>query len=143
GAGGLTRSTAPMSERPPQESACPRVDGYEVVGVLGRGGMAVVYQARQLRPRRPVALKMILAGKHAGPDGLARFHREADAIARLLHPNIVQIYEVGDQDGQPYLALEYVPGGSLDRRLGGQPQPPRPAAQLLETLARAVHYAHT
>jgi serine/threonine protein kinase len=121
----------------------PTVPGYEILRELGRGGMGVVYQARQLGLDRTVALKMVLAGIHADPKDLARFRAEAAAIARLRHPNIVQIYDVGETAGQPYLVLEFVAGGSLAQRLQGTPQPVRPAAQLVETLARAVHAAHT
>ncbi len=120
----------------------PPVPGYEILGELGRGGMGVVYKARQTSLNRLVALKMILAGGHAGPEALARFRGEAEAVARLQHPNVVQIYEIGEHNGRPYFALEYVEGGSLDRYLGGAPQPARDAAALVETLARAVHYAH-
>jgi WD40 repeat protein len=131
----------------PEAGAAPptlprRIAGYEVIAELGRGGMSVVYQARQTHPGRLVALKMILAGAHAGVDRLARFLSEADAIARLQHPNIVQIYEVGQHEGLPFLSLEYVSGGSLAQKLAGGPQPPRPAAALVEKLARAVHHAH-
>jgi serine/threonine-protein kinase len=119
----------------------PTLAGYEILGVLGRGGMGVVYKARQLSLNRLVALKMILAGAHAGPHELARFHTEAEAAARLQHPNIVQVYEIGTQDGRPFLALEFV-DGSLAKSLAGTPLPPRQAAQWAETLARAVHYAH-
>src|SRR5262249_22319576 len=91
---------------------------------------------------RTVALKMVRAGAHAGPAELARFRAEAEAVARLQHPNIVQIYEVGEQDGWPYCALEFVSGGRLAQHLSGMPQPPGGAAALGETLARAVHYAH-
>ncbi|HEV3447485.1 MAG TPA: serine/threonine-protein kinase [Gemmataceae bacterium] len=115
---------------------------YELLEETARGAMGVVYKARQRTLNRIVALKMILAGSHAGRDALLRFRTEAEAIARLQHPNIVQIYEVGDQDGQPYLSLEYVPGGSLAQRLCGVPQPPSLAARHIETLARAIHYAH-
>jgi WD40 repeat protein len=118
------------------------VPGYEVLGELGRGGMGVVYQARQVGLHRTVALKMILSGGLAGATDRARFHAEAEAVARLHHPNIVQIYEVGEAEGCPYFSLEYVDGGSLDRKLRGAPQPPRPAAYLVRSLARAVHYAH-
>src|SRR5262249_23346042 len=104
--------------------------------------MGVVYLARDLRLDRLVALKLILAGPHADPSILARFHAEARTIARLNHPNVVQIYEVGDHEGTPYLALEYVEGGSLADRPAHLPQPPRDSAQLVETLARAVHAAH-
>jgi YD repeat-containing protein len=120
----------------------PQVAGYQILGELGRGGMGAVYKAWQARLNRLVALKMILNGPHAGSELLARFRAEAEAVARLQHPNIVQIYDVGDQDGRPYFALEYVDGGSLDKKLQGAPVAPRNAAWLVETLARAVHYAH-
>jgi WD40 repeat protein/serine/threonine protein kinase len=123
-------------------SGRPTVPGYEILGELGRGGMGVVYEARQLALQRTVALKMVLTGTQAGPRDLARFRAEAAVIARLQHPNIVQIYDVGEAAGQPYFALEFVAGGSLARRLNGTPQPVRPAAQLVETLARAVQAAH-
>jgi WD40 repeat protein/tRNA A-37 threonylcarbamoyl transferase component Bud32 len=127
---------------PAPESAPPAVAGYEIVGELGRGGMGVVYKARQAGLNRLVALKVVLAGRHAGADERARFRREAEAVARLSHPNIVQVHEVGEQDGVPFLALEYVDGLSLAASAGGRPQPPRHAAALVETLARAVHAAH-
>ncbi len=118
------------------------VPGYEILGELGRGGMGVVYKARQRGLNRLVALKMILAGGHAGAQDLARLQTEGEAIARLQHPNIVQIYEVGQYGGIPFLSLEYLEGGSLKARLGGAPLPPRQAAELVQTLARAVHAAH-
>jgi len=118
------------------------VPGYEVLGELGRGGAGVVYQARQLALDRLVALKVLASGPHAGPDELARFRSEAEAVARLQHPHIVHIYEVGQANGRPYFALEYLSGGSLAAKLLGQPQPPRQAAEMVRTLARAVHYAH-
>ena len=90
----------------------PEVAGYEILGELGRGGMGVVYKAREVRLNRVVALKMILAGDLAAPDAAARFLVEAEAVARLHHPQIVQIYAFGDQDGRPYFAMEYVPGGA-------------------------------
>ena len=120
----------------------PAVPGYAILGELGRGGMGVVYRARQVSLNRPVALKMIRAGEYAGPAECARFRREAELVARLQHPHIVQVYEVGDHAGQPFCALELVEGGSLDRKLGGTPQPAEEAAGLAETLARAVHAAH-
>jgi serine/threonine protein kinase len=130
--------------RRPAAAGCERlaVPGYEILGELGRGGMGVVYKARQLGLHRTVALKMVLTGIHAGPKDLARFRAEAAAIARLQHPNIVQIYDVGEAAGRPYFVLEYVAGGSLAQHLQGTPQPAHPAAQLVETLARAVHAAH-
>jgi serine/threonine-protein kinase len=120
----------------------PTVAGYQIIGELGRGAMGVVYKARQRGLHRLVALKMILAGGHAGEQQLARFGIEAEAVARLQHPNIVQIYEVGQQDGLPYFSLEFVDGGPLDKKITGKPQPPREAAQMVETLARAMHFAH-
>jgi len=118
------------------------VPGYEILAELGRGGMGVVYKARHVGLNRVVALKMILAGGHAGPDDLARFRREAEAVARLKHPNVVQIYDIGEAGGLPYFSLEFVEGGSLDRRLAGTPLPPIEAAALMETLARAMAAAH-
>ena len=126
----------------PPQAARPAVPGYEILGELGRGGMGVVYQARQLGLERTVALKMVLTGTRASPKDLARFRAEAAAIARLQHPNIVQIYDVGEAAGRPYFVLEFVAGGSLAQYLQGKPQPVRPAAQMIETLARAVHAAH-
>jgi eukaryotic-like serine/threonine-protein kinase len=119
-----------------------RLEGYEILGELGRGGMGVVYKARQVALQRTVALKMVLNGAHAGPKELDRFRAEAAVIARLQHPNIVQVYEVGEAEGRPYFALEFVAGGSLAQHLHGRPQPTRPAARLVEALARAVHAAH-
>jgi serine/threonine protein kinase len=118
------------------------VPGYEILGELGRGGMGVVYKARQLGLNRLVALKMVLAGVHAGREELIRFRAEAEAVARLQHPNIVQVYEVGEHDGRPYCSFEYIDGGSLAQHMHGTPQPVRDAARLIETVARAVHFAH-
>jgi WD40 repeat protein/Flp pilus assembly protein TadD len=116
--------------------------GYEVLAELGRGGMGVVYKARQRALNRVVALKLLLAGPLARPEQLARFRREAEAMARLRHPNLVQVFEVGEQDGRPWQALEFVDGPTLARRCGGMPQPPGEAARLVEVLAGAVHEAH-
>jgi WD40 repeat protein/tRNA A-37 threonylcarbamoyl transferase component Bud32 len=104
--------------------------------------MGVVYKARQVKLKRLVALKMILAGDHAGEHALARFRTEAEAVARLQHPNIVQIHEVGEHNGLPYFALEFCDGGNLHRNLGGTPLPPRQAAELVAVLSRAMHAAH-
>ncbi len=120
----------------------PGAAGYEILGELGRGGMGVVYKARQTKLKRLVALKMILGGTHAGGQELARFRSEAEAVARLQHPNIVQVYEVGERDGCPFFSLEYIDGGSLAGKLDGTPQQPRAAAKLVETLARAMQSAH-
>jgi len=126
----------------------PTLAHYEILHELGRGGMGVVYKARQRQLNRIVALKMILAGEHAGPDQLARFRAEGETLARLQHPNIVQIHEVGEwRAGEatpavPFFSLEFVDGGGLDQKIAGRPLPPLEAAQLALTLARAVHHAH-
>ena len=125
-----------------QGKELPSIPGYAVEAVLGRGGMGVVYKARHLRLNRPVALKMLLAGPYAGPHELARFQREAEAVAALKHPNIVQIYDVGDLDGRPYFTMELIEGGSLAQALAGTPQPARQAAGLVATLAGAMQSAH-
>jgi serine/threonine protein kinase/class 3 adenylate cyclase len=104
--------------------------------------MGVVYKARQTSLKRIVALKMILVGAHASADMLARFQREAEAVARLQHAHIVQIYDVGEHNGLPYFSLEYCDGGSLSAKLHGGTLAPRVAAGLVETLARAVEHAH-
>ncbi len=120
----------------------PGVAGYELLGVLGRGGMGVVYKARQVALGRVVALKMVLGGGHARETDLARFRAEAQAIARLQHPNLVQVYEVGEYQGQPWFSMEYVAGGSLHEKIDGKPQPPRQAAELVRTLALALDAVH-
>ena len=120
----------------------PRIAGYEVEALLGQGGMGVVFRARQLSLNRVVALKMVLAGEYAGRNERERFQREAEAVAGLRHPNIVQIHDVSEADGRPFFTMEYVEGGSLARKLGGKPQSPRKAAALLATLASGVHAAH-
>jgi hypothetical protein len=129
--------------RPTGVGPAPAVPGYEVLGLLGHGGMGVVYRARHQALGRTVALKVIRAGDHAGPDELARFKAEAEAVARLSHPNIVQVYEVGESDGLPFFALEYVEGDTLEGRLKAGSLPPREAARLIEALAGAVHLAHS
>jgi serine/threonine-protein kinase len=118
------------------------IAGYEILEVLGRGAMGVVYKARQRGLKRIVALKMILAGDHAGEDELTRFRTEAEAAGQLQHVNIVQVYEVGEHEGRPFLSLEYVSGGSLKQRLEGKPQPVLAAAQLIQVLAQAMDFAH-
>lgn len=120
----------------------PVIPGYEVLDELGRGGMGTVYLARDLSLNRLVALKLISAGGAADPRERARFRAEAEAVAQLQHPNIVQVHEVGEADGRPYLALELVAGGTLAQALAGAPLRAQPAAVLVETLARAVQYAH-
>ena len=129
---------------PPKEAKArrwPCVRGYEIQSELGRGGMAVVYKACQLSLRRQVALKMMLPGS-GGQEELGRFRAEAEAVAQLQHPNIVQIYEVGQSEGQPYFSLELLGGGNLEDKFHATPQTPQEVAGIVETLARAVHVAH-
>jgi serine/threonine-protein kinase len=134
---------SPAAKMPsPGELAPVSVKGYEILGELGRGGMGVVYRARQTSLNRIFALKMILVGGHAGSDQLTRFRAEAGAVAKLQHPNIVQVYDIGEQEGLPYFSLEFVDGTALDRVLAGKPQPESQAAQTIEVLARAMQYAH-
>jgi hypothetical protein len=135
--------TQPDFGPPPAPPPAPvRVPGYEVLEEIGRGGMGVVYRARHLPLNRLVALKFILAGGAAPARRREGFRREAEVVARLRHPNIVQIYDVGEVDGQKFLALEYAEGGSLRDRLDGAPLEPWGAVLLLEPLARAVQHAH-
>jgi WD40 repeat protein len=129
-------------DEPPQ-----RVGNYEILGEVGRGGMGIVYRARHVRLQRVVALKMLLGGSFTAREQRLRFRVEAEAVARLQHPHIVQLFEFGEHEvdaglPRPYFTLELVEGGGLDQRLAGRPLPPRAAAAWLEPLARAVHYAH-
>ncbi|HKB35990.1 MAG TPA: serine/threonine-protein kinase [Gemmataceae bacterium] len=118
------------------------VPGYEILAELGRGGMGVVYKARQVGLDRFVALKMIRSAEYAAHQEVVRFKAEAEAVAKLQHPNIVQVHEVGDHNGLPFFSLEFCPGGSLDKKLAAARLPPEEAARLGECLARAMHYAH-
>src|SRR5262245_24827022 len=116
--------------------------GYQILFELGRGGMGVVYKAWQVDLKRFVALKMILAGGYSSPEQITRFRTEAEAIARLRHPGIVQVYQVGEHRGLPFCVLEYVDGGTLAAKLRGRPLAPPKAAELIEKVARAVHAMH-
>ncbi|MFO0823892.1 MAG: serine/threonine-protein kinase [Gemmataceae bacterium] len=120
----------------------PLVSGYEILCELGRGGMGVVYRARNVRLGHEVALKMILAGNTAGTQELARFQLEAVAVARLKHPGIVHLHEFGEHEGKPYFSLEFVEGGSLAGRLKAGPLPAREAALLVAKTAHAMQHAH-
>jgi eukaryotic-like serine/threonine-protein kinase len=120
----------------------PTIPGFEIRSELGRGGMGVVYKARQIGLNRLCALKIILPGEHHSAESRTRFLAEAETIAKLRHPNIVQIYSLGNHSGMPYLELEYVAGGSLAGRLDRIPWPLEPAARMVAVLARAIGHAH-
>jgi serine/threonine-protein kinase len=122
--------------------ALPAVPGYTILSVLGRGGMGVVYRAQQQGLQRIVALKMILHGEHVGDEKRRRFQAEAEAIAQLGHPHIVQVYEVGEHNGLPYFSMELCGGGGLEKQLDGTPWEARRAAALVQALAEAVDAAH-
>src|SRR5262249_17423107 len=138
----LNRVLTAQPKREAEPSGWDAVPGYEVLDELGRGGMGVVYKARQKSLNRIVALKMVLSGSHASPRDLARFRLEADAVSRLRHPNIVQVYDMGEWEGRSYFSLEYVEGGSLDRKLVDSTMSAEQAAPLVEALARGIHSAH-
>ena len=122
----------------------PRIEipGYEILEEIGRGGMGVIVKARHIRLNRMVAIKMILAGQLADDLERSRFQIEAESVARLHHPNIVQIFDINEHQGNIYLALELVEGSSLDSWIGGRPKPIAVTARLMRTLASAMHYAH-
>ncbi len=132
----------PEAPAPPAPILAEGPPGYELLGVLGRGGMGIVYRARQVGLNRVVALKMILGGSHAGAEERMRFLAEAEVVAALRHPGIVQVHDFGTFNGIPYFALEFCPGGSLEERLQGKPLPPAAAAELTHMLAEAVQHAH-
>jgi WD40 repeat protein/serine/threonine protein kinase len=139
------RAAAQRSDQQTEPVILPapkQVGDYEILAEVGRGGMGVVYKARHRSLHRLAALKMVLAGEFASPTQELRFRLEAELAARVQHPNIVQVYEIGSYEGRPFLALEWVEGGSLASRLDGKPWPPGEAASLIETLARAIHVAH-
>jgi WD40 repeat protein/serine/threonine protein kinase len=143
-AGEGTARSGKASVPPEPASTFPRQIGeYDILAEVGRGGMGVVYKARQLGLHRLAALKMVLAGAFASAQQRLRFHLEAELAARVQHPNIVQVYEIGSHEGQPFLAMEWVEGGSLADRLDGRPWPAAEAARLIETLAHAIHAAHS
>ncbi len=135
-------SEAPVAAPTVSDGHQPCIPGYEILGVLGQGAMGVVYKARQLRLNRLVALKMILTGGYTGERERERFRAEAEAVAQLHNPHVVQVYDVGEAEGKPFFSMELVDGGSLADRLEGTPLRPSRAAQLVETVARAMHAAH-
>src|SRR5437762_6733883 len=133
-------STAPQPSGPPTVQHDPpggvAVPGYEILEEVGRGGMGVVYKARQVKLNRLVALKVVIGGSFAGPTEKARFRLEAEAVARLHHPNVVQVYDVGETAGLAYIAFEYVDGPTARRWQGGRPVEPRTAARLAVAVAQ-------
>ena len=136
GEGGAERARSkPLSEKLPQ------ISGYDVLGILGRGGMGVVYRARHQKLKRIVALKKMLPSSDS-PQELSRFVREAEAVAGLQHPHIVQVYDVGELEGRPYFTMELMEGGNLAQRLAGAPQSAAQSTRLIATLASAVEFAH-
>jgi eukaryotic-like serine/threonine-protein kinase len=135
-------STLVPDDKTARDSRLPQVPGYEVLEVLGRGGMGIVYNARQTRLDRFVALKMILRGAGADGEHLLRFEAEARAVAAIEHANIVRIFEIGEHNGLPYFSLEYLSGGSLARKIAGKPQSVVEATRMTEVLTRAIHVAH-
>ena len=134
------KTLPPGAETP--EDKMPRVAGFEILEVLGVGGMGIVYKARQVRLDRFVALKMIRAGVAPRPQDLNRFESEALAVAAIEHPNIIRIFEIGEYGGMPFCSLEYLAGGSLAKKIGGKPQPVDQAASIVATLAGAMATAH-
>jgi WD40 repeat protein len=133
---------AAQKNQEPSCKAVKRIKGYEILEELGRGGMGVVYKARQVSLKRLVALKTILAGPYAGPEQSSRFRSEAEAVARLSHPNVVEIFDIDTYEERPFFSMEFVEGGSLDKKLGGTPMAHGEAAHLTETLARTMDVVH-
>jgi serine/threonine protein kinase len=140
--GQVNATSPPAAEQTGRAPDWPRIPGYDLLEELGRGGMGVVYKARQRDLRRLEAVKTIKDDALAGSKERALFRQEAEAVARLQHPYIVQIYEFREHEGRPFIAMELAAGGSLDTRLDDGPLPPREAGELVERLARAIHYAH-
>jgi serine/threonine-protein kinase len=141
--GRIESLTAPLRDDPTHDQPAPvMLGGYELLGEIGHGGMGVVYQARQIGAGRLVALKMIRAGQFATPTERARFRAEAEAAARLDHPRIVPVHEVGEIDGHPFYTMKLMSGGDLRGHLGRLRDGPAEAARLIAALARAVHHAH-
>jgi serine/threonine protein kinase len=136
------RDLSPSEDPATKQESLPRIPKYEMIDVIGRGGMGVVYKARQVGLERFVGIKMIHGYQPIAPQALRRFQVEAQALAKLHHPHVVHIYEVGDYGGQPYLVMEFVNGGSLRAFINKKSQDPRLAAEIVEKLARAMHAVH-
>jgi tRNA A-37 threonylcarbamoyl transferase component Bud32 len=134
---------APEDDAPGERPLPGQVGEYDILAEVGRGGMGVVYKARRRGLHRLVALKVALSGPFASPAQRSRFRLEAELAARVRHPNVVQVYEVGTHEGRNFLTMEWVEGGTLADRLDGRPWPAAEAARLVETVARGVHGAHS
>ena len=137
----------PLTARVPKSSVeklavGTQITGYEILGVLGKGGMAIVYKAWQMQAQSRGRAQDDSRGPHADEEELKRFRIEAEAVARMQHSHIVQVYEIGDLNGEPFFSLEFCNGGSLNQKLKGEPLPPREAAALVEKLADAMQSAH-
>jgi eukaryotic-like serine/threonine-protein kinase len=129
-------------QAPPPGAKVQYFGDYELLDEIARGGMGVVYKARQISLNRLVALKMVLAGPLAGNEAMKRFYLEAEAAAKLQHPNIVAIHEVGRHDGLPYFSMDYIEGSNLESMVREHPLPPQQAAHYVRTIAETIHYAH-
>ncbi len=138
----LHLANAPVGDPTTDNEPLPSFPDHEIIVEIGRGGMGIVYKARDTKLGRIVAIKTIADGPYARSDQRERFRAEAHAVARLRHPNIIAIHAIGEHDGRAYLSLEFAEGGSLAQRLAEKPMSPREATALVETLARAVHAAH-
>ena len=136
-----TEAPVPMFVAP-SDAPPAQVPGYILLSELGRGGMGVVYKARQVGLNRIVALKMVLAGAHSSKDAIGRFRAEAEAVAKLQHPNIVQIYEIGEHERRPYFSMEFVEGGGLNDLIYDHPMTVKQAARIVAAMARAMHAVH-
>jgi serine/threonine protein kinase len=138
----LLSAEALAGDSAPRRDARPTLPGYEILRELGRGGMGVVYQARQVALGRMVALKVLLGGRHASETTRARFQAEVESIARLQHPNLIQVFEIGEHEGDTFFSMDYCSGGNLEERIEKSPLLARHAAELVAILARAMHAAH-
>ena len=138
----LDLANTPADGATTADEPLPSFPDHEIIIEIGRGGMGIVYKARDQELNRVVAIKTIAEGQYATSDQRERFRSEAQAVARLRHPNIIAIHAIGEHDKRPYLSLEFAEGGSLAQRLAEKPMIPREAAALVETLARAVYAAH-
>src|SRR4051812_34210544 len=142
GATDVLSAGLPFEKSAHGDSPLPVFGDYELIEEIARGGMGVVYRARQISLNRTVAIKMLLHGKFANAEFVQRFRAEAEAAGNLRHPNIIAIYEIGQENGQHFFSMEYIEGRDLASLVREQPLPARRAAQYVEIIAEAIHYAH-